>query len=231
MNRVELPVPCPQSWQQLTPASTGRYCSSCQKTVVDFTDKTDAEILALLRIPREKALCGRFRATQIGRPLQPAPAWAAWLAALAVVLSSCDATPSLPAEPTALQARSGLSAVEGRVLDRDTGQPLAGACVTSMRDSTRQAFSNASGYFTLMLPDELLGSQLFVSGVQSPTRQYMGHMAAATPHIQVSLQALPAEPMALGEVRLSSYPGYQPGDTIPPPPPPKLSTVDFTAPE
>ena len=71
----------------MTPTPTGRHCAACQKTVVDFTQKTDAEILAYLAGAAGPA-CGRFRAGQLARPLQvatpggAAPRWRAWLAAL-----------------------------------------------------------------------------------------------------------------------------------------------------
>jgi hypothetical protein len=71
----------------MTPTTTGRHCAACQKTVVDFTQKTDAEILAALRQAAGET-CGRLRADQVGRPLvapTAAPRWRAWLgAALAV---------------------------------------------------------------------------------------------------------------------------------------------------
>jgi hypothetical protein len=52
----------------MTPASGGRHCAACQKTVVDFTQKTDAEILAALRQAAGQT-CGRLRPDQVGRPL------------------------------------------------------------------------------------------------------------------------------------------------------------------
>ncbi len=67
----------------MTPAAAGRHCAACQKTVVDFTQKTDAEILAALRQAAGET-CGRLRADQVERPLvvpAPAPRWRAWLGA------------------------------------------------------------------------------------------------------------------------------------------------------
>jgi len=68
----------------MTPAGPGRHCAACQKTVVDFTHKTDAEILAALRLMAGQT-CGRLRADQLGRPLvapATAPRWRAWLGAV-----------------------------------------------------------------------------------------------------------------------------------------------------
>lgn len=84
---ISIPQPCAESWAAMTPTATGRHCAACAKTVVDFTHKTDAEILAYLAAAAGKP-CGRFRSTQLGRPLQPPPAasrWRAWLGALLAV--------------------------------------------------------------------------------------------------------------------------------------------------
>ncbi len=67
---VQVPTPCAESWAAMTPTGTGRHCAACQKTVVDFTQQTDAEILAYLARSSSHA-CGRLRADQLARPLQP----------------------------------------------------------------------------------------------------------------------------------------------------------------
>jgi hypothetical protein len=80
---LRIAQPCTESWADMTPAATGRHCAACQKTVVDFTHKTDAEILAALRQAAGET-CGRMRADQLGRPLvtpTAAPRWRAWLGA------------------------------------------------------------------------------------------------------------------------------------------------------
>jgi hypothetical protein len=84
---LRIAEPCHESWAAMTPAGPGRHCAACQKTVVDFTHKTDAEILATLRQAAGQT-CGRLRPDQLSRPLVAptiAPRWRAWLgAALAV---------------------------------------------------------------------------------------------------------------------------------------------------
>lgn len=80
---LHIAKPCPESWAAMTPTTAGRHCAACQKTVVDFTHKTDAEILAALRHAAGET-CGRLRPDQLGRPLvapAPAPRWRAWLGA------------------------------------------------------------------------------------------------------------------------------------------------------
>ncbi|MCI1188579.1 carboxypeptidase-like regulatory domain-containing protein [Hymenobacter sp. DH14] len=88
---LHIPQPCHESWDAMTPATAGRHCAACAKTVVDFTLKTDAEILAYLAGAASGRTCGRFAAGQLERPLQraapvaPAARWRAWLAALVAV--------------------------------------------------------------------------------------------------------------------------------------------------
>jgi len=82
--------PCHENWAAMSPAATGRHCAACQKTVVDFTQKTDAEILAYLARAAGTPTCGRFAAGQLERPLQRAAPvapvrWRAWLAAAVAV--------------------------------------------------------------------------------------------------------------------------------------------------
>ncbi|MDB5269355.1 MAG: hypothetical protein JWP58_2395 [Hymenobacter sp.] len=88
---LSVPQPCHESWVSMTPTATGRHCAACAHTVVDFTLKTDAEILAYLAGAAGTRTCGRFAAGQLERPLQrvvpvaPTARWRAWLAAAVAV--------------------------------------------------------------------------------------------------------------------------------------------------
>jgi len=91
---LRIPQPCAENWAAMMPTATGRHCAACQKTVVDFTQKTDAEILAMLR-QAAGGTCGRLRADQLGRPLvapAPPPRWRAWLGAVLAVGSVLGAS-------------------------------------------------------------------------------------------------------------------------------------------
>jgi hypothetical protein len=98
---IYVPQPCAESWAAMTPTATGRHCAACQKTVVDFTQKTDAEILAYFRQVGTGRTCGRFHVGQLERPLrstQPVARprhWQLWLAGLlatALTVQSCQPT-------------------------------------------------------------------------------------------------------------------------------------------
>jgi len=61
---LSISSPCSEKWDEFTPASGGRFCGSCQKIVVDFTEMGDAEILDFFRI-KPAHMCGRLRPDQL----------------------------------------------------------------------------------------------------------------------------------------------------------------------
>nr|GFC87882.1 hypothetical protein [Tanacetum cinerariifolium] len=116
---LNIPAPCAESWDAMTPTSLGRHCAACQKTVVDFTQKTDAEILAYFAKATGET-CGRLGNDQLNRPLLPAigarPAahWRGWLALVLAawgLRASPAATTGAPAanSPTATHPRKKTS--------------------------------------------------------------------------------------------------------------------------
>jgi hypothetical protein len=60
---VSIPKPCTEKWNGFTPTPMGGFCSSCSKTVVDFTRMSDNEIITFLK--RNTNACGRFRPDQL----------------------------------------------------------------------------------------------------------------------------------------------------------------------
>ena len=66
--QVQINTPCHENWQNMKPAEQGRFCGSCQKTVVDFTNMTDEELL--IWVTRSgKDTCGRFNNDQLQRDI------------------------------------------------------------------------------------------------------------------------------------------------------------------
>lgn len=67
MERLQISIPkaCHEDWNQMTPGERGRFCSMCKKTVLDFSEKTDEEILDFISAHRNENLCGRFRTDQL----------------------------------------------------------------------------------------------------------------------------------------------------------------------
>ena len=86
---IHLPTPCHESWAAMPPTEAGRHCAACQTQVVDFTGMTDGEVVAFLR-HNTAVSCGRFRESQLSRPLlaaaRPVAGWRRWLGATAALL-------------------------------------------------------------------------------------------------------------------------------------------------
>lgn len=63
--RITIPKPCHEDWNLMTPEETGRFCSVCSTGVVDFTNKTTAEIEDYYSNNKGKKICGRFKNSDV----------------------------------------------------------------------------------------------------------------------------------------------------------------------
>lgn len=95
---LSIPTPCHESWDAMTPTDKGRFCQSCQKTVIDFSNMSDHEIISFINISKGN-ICGSFREGQLNRQLissdntrkRPFVSIAAMLTALSVSIPSVEA--------------------------------------------------------------------------------------------------------------------------------------------
>ena len=162
---LSIPQPCAESWAAMMPTATGRHCAACAKTVVDFTLKTDAEILAYLAGAANGRTCGRFAAGQLERPLQravpaaPSARWRAWLAALVAIWAVRE---GVGTEATA-QARTEWRA-------RYWGGPVPAAPVGEAKETPESAVSPLLGRkpaITIVLPEVTKGPSITMGMVSS----------------------------------------------------------------
>ena len=63
--RITIPEPCHEDWNKMTPDETGRFCSSCAKSVVDFSGMKTKEIQQFFIKNQGKSVCGHFRNEQL----------------------------------------------------------------------------------------------------------------------------------------------------------------------
>lgn len=66
--QVDIAEACAENWNEMAPRDKGRHCDKCAKTVIDFTNKTDRQIIAILEQQKGK-LCGRLTTEQTNRVL------------------------------------------------------------------------------------------------------------------------------------------------------------------
>jgi hypothetical protein len=61
---ITIPKPCTQAWDSMESTADDKHCLACNKTVIDFSNKTDEEIKNYFTNHPGK-VCGNFRQEQI----------------------------------------------------------------------------------------------------------------------------------------------------------------------
>jgi len=154
--RIQLAVdnPCHENWDNMSPSEKGRFCASCQKQVVDFTNMSDAQVASFFKKPSTGSVCGRFMQDQLERdfeiPRKRIP-WIKYFFTVALpaflvsrsaaqetkptikgdttAVVSCDKSPVLMGKIAAPRpAELAQGNIHGTVLDQ-SGMPIAGATV------------------------------------------------------------------------------------------------------
>ena len=67
--QLQIPTPCHENWDAMTPVEKGRYCGSCEKHVMDFSRLSDREIAQFFKKPSTGSICGRFSTDQLDRAI------------------------------------------------------------------------------------------------------------------------------------------------------------------
>ncbi|KAB8153582.1 hypothetical protein EZY14_010130 [Kordia sp. TARA_039_SRF] len=65
--QISIPEPCHENWNEMSPTEKGRFCKVCTKEVIDFTSKSDEEIIN--HVKKHNNACGRFYPSQLNRKL------------------------------------------------------------------------------------------------------------------------------------------------------------------
>jgi hypothetical protein len=212
---ITIPQPCSENWAAMLPTATGRHCVASAKTVVDFTQQPDAEILAFLAKATSGRTCCRFVAGQLERPLQRAapatpmaPRWRVWLAAAVAVWAAREAISEtthaqvvspqllvggLPTEARPLPAPCVVPPAEplvlrGAVVDEQHIR-LPGATVL-LKGTSMGASTTADGTFELLIPATQvpLTLTMVVSSVGFVTNEQVLAPGAATAAMQIMLK-------------------------------------------
>jgi len=64
--KIQISNPCHEEWAGMQADTNGKFCSSCQKSVIDFTHFTDAELKRWFNQNPGNS-CGRFKPEQLDR--------------------------------------------------------------------------------------------------------------------------------------------------------------------
>ena len=115
-SKISIPKPCNQNWNSMSPNKNGRFCNSCDKTVIDFTKMNNPEISKYFsENSNNERICGHFKFNQIETEesikynnlrnrlsrikIKPIKAVAMFSLSLLFTLSSCMGKARIDGEP------------------------------------------------------------------------------------------------------------------------------------
>ena len=158
--QLSIPKPCHENWDAMTPVEKGKFCGSCQKQVVDFSNMSDRQIAEFFKKPSTGSVCGRFMTDQLERDIEIPKKRIPWVkyffqftlpAFLVSLKASAEKTQGkiklnetvsdTTRKPVYDRPTMGIIArpiydepqekgITGRVLDAETGKPLSETLVT-----------------------------------------------------------------------------------------------------
>jgi hypothetical protein len=67
--KIQIAEPCHENWDKMLGEERGKFCLSCQKTVVDFSRMTNEEIINYFEQNAGKSICGRIAKHQHNTPI------------------------------------------------------------------------------------------------------------------------------------------------------------------
>lgn len=170
---LNIPEPCHENWQQMTPLEQGRFCGSCQKIVVDFSVMTDKEVLDYFS-KASQHVCGRFSSDQLNKEITVTPAkkrvtwlyvWNLILATLLMTKTYAQGKPQIkkPAPKTTICEKRTMGEIvqwpepadaiipvnmKGMVLDAQTNQPVSGVSIY-VKGTQNGTMADSEGKFLL----------------------------------------------------------------------------------
>ncbi|RYD89176.1 MAG: hypothetical protein EOP50_17920 [Sphingobacteriales bacterium] len=162
--RLNIPEPCSESWQEMSPVDGGRHCQSCSKTVLDFTALSDQELISFFTSNRGTPVCCRLHESQVNREISAPlvrPFLRVWQRAAALLLAAqsfslyAAAQPSRKAHTVSVPAtkKAGHRVVKGQLHAFEGLRPSKVDFIIRTADSqSLLVTADSTGAFSLQLP-------------------------------------------------------------------------------
>lgn len=168
MNSFEVRIenPCGEDLSKMKPTQRGKFCSACQRDLVDFTKLPDQEIIKIFH-QTNGDVCGWFRPDQLERPLAvqhevSSPNYLKFAASMLLTMAlgnslAQDSTSTVSNDGIEFQEESPVITkpflISGTVTDVVTGEALIMATVR-IDSSTYGNTVDLEGNFSFELPKE-----------------------------------------------------------------------------
>lgn len=173
---INIPEPCHEDWNKMTPTQKGKFCNVCTKEVIDFTSESDEAIVN--HYQKNTNVCGRFYESQLDRELivnrKQQNHWLSYVASLLLpaALFSQEMKPQTKTTATttqstsknytslqigslhkqgevAIQKQTDSITVSGIITD-DTGLPLPGATI-QVKNSKLKTTTDFDGNYEIVV--------------------------------------------------------------------------------
>lgn len=174
--QIQIPKPCHERWDRMTPTEKGAFCAACQRDVIDFTQSSPLELTRV--ISKQGKICGRFTPKQLAVPLpRETPRWYSKLgmylgvSSLFLLAPAVYSQPTPPFPTTVSPQRKTASAELPRKLAKDsitiTGVvsdgdvPLPGVNVV-LKGRSNRVLTDFYGQFSITVPKSALETSGFL---------------------------------------------------------------------
>lgn len=170
---IDIPKPCHENWDTMTPDDKGRFCAQCSKTVIDFTRMSDHQIVQLLENSSSK-ICGHVTTDQLNRQIRSGePVFQQTFSPLPYLLSgllllslpSCNFAQKQVTEPDPQHLILGEiirhpedtalnNTIKGTIIDSLTSEVLPNIKLRLFNDTAiiASAYTDIDGNFNLEIP-------------------------------------------------------------------------------
>ena len=171
---IQIPEPCSEDWNQMTPLEKGRHCAVCEKTILDFSNYTKQELIQ--HIKQEGKICGRVPAKYLDIELNESTAnrgislrglVAATINLLVLTTAtSTQAHEQVVIEHNSQESQDNHTASESKLIEKevqsnrlicgqvtDTDGVFIPGVSISIKELNLHALTNLDGYFQLELPE------------------------------------------------------------------------------
>jgi hypothetical protein len=225
--QIKIDEPCHENWQSMTPNEQGRFCGSCQKTVVDFSVMTDQEILDYIS-KASHSICGRMSDDQMNKDILITKnkkrfsfvyLWNLLLATLLFAKANAQVTPVKSKQPTVVKAPERMLmgqiampepepvdavipvTAKGVVVDATNGKPVEGASIF-IKAKSSGTVADSTGNFQLSIHKQQ-PVELVISAIGYETQTVVVDKSTGWQHLKVFMQP---SATVLGEVSIIAWP-------------------------
>jgi hypothetical protein len=174
MSKPIMSLPCNQSHTRMEKRDGGYYCSSCEKTLIDFRQNTEPEIKHIIASNPGK-VCGIFYNHQISSKVSHVAlsnaSYRVGLSLLGIlgflgpITSSCESAPDDAAivKQKAFNKLKFPMKISGQLKDEKTGKPLAESPVEIQQDrkTILKGYTDEAGNFELTVHKDHLKKETF----------------------------------------------------------------------